>query len=160
MDDFGPLRRTKLRESLSEGIGVPVEKIALRVEAASATWRGGGDQLGGQYPIEGGGPRCQPEHAARDDLAHLARALAKFAESTYAPAKSRLTELDDEDIGQATVEDLGLEVDALVAPQRAEVEGRRPELAEVVGDARRGGQLGEEDEVKLLDDAPHLWTAG
>ena len=53
-----------------------------------------------------------------------------------------------------------LEVDALVAPQRAEVEGRRPELAEVVGDARRGGQLGEEDEVKLLDDAPHLWTAG
>ena len=36
MDDFvGPVKRTELRESLSEGIGVPVEKIALRVEAAS-----------------------------------------------------------------------------------------------------------------------------
>ena len=36
MDDFvGPVKRTELRESLSEGIGVPVEKIALSVEAAS-----------------------------------------------------------------------------------------------------------------------------
>ena len=34
VDDFAG-RRTELRESLSEGIGVPVEKIALRVEAAS-----------------------------------------------------------------------------------------------------------------------------
>ena len=34
VDDFVG-RRTELRESLSEGIGVPVEKIALRVEAAS-----------------------------------------------------------------------------------------------------------------------------
>lgn len=33
--DFGPVKRTELRESLSEGIGVPVEKIALSVEAAS-----------------------------------------------------------------------------------------------------------------------------
>ena len=65
----------------------------------------------------------QPEHASRDDLAHLARALAKFAESTYAPAKSRLNELDDEDIGQATVEDLGLEVDALDVEASVDAQG-------------------------------------
>ena len=65
----------------------------------------------------------QPEHASRDDLAHLARALAKFAESTYAPAKSRLEELEDDDLGHATVEDLGLEVDALDVEASVDAQG-------------------------------------
>ena len=39
------------------------------------------------------------------------------------PAKSRLTELDDEDIGQATVDDLGLEVDALDVEASVDAQG-------------------------------------
>ena len=52
----------------------------------------------------------EPEHVSRDDLSHLASALAKFAESTYAPAATRAAELAPGDPDAATMDDLGLEV--------------------------------------------------
>eukprot|EP00928_Gymnodinium_smaydae_P048182 TRINITY_DN321_c0_g3_i1.p1 TRINITY_DN321_c0_g3~~TRINITY_DN321_c0_g3_i1.p1 ORF type:complete len:531 (+),score=58.26 TRINITY_DN321_c0_g3_i1:61-1653(+) len=39
-------------------------KVLLTVEAAPDVWRAGSDQLGGEYPLKGGGPRCKPGHVA------------------------------------------------------------------------------------------------
>jgi predicted NAD/FAD-binding protein len=38
-------------------------KVFVQTEPSPAAWRGGSDQLGGEYPISGGGARCQPGHA-------------------------------------------------------------------------------------------------
>ena len=55
--------------------------VRVHVEAASPTWRGGGDQLGGNYPVSGGGPRCTAEHAATE----AAKAATAAAAAGVAP---------------------------------------------------------------------------
>ena len=61
--------------------------VRVHVAKADAVWRGGSDQLDGQYPIAGGGPRCQPEHAeaekkraAASDLLYTADEMEEVIE--------------------------------------------------------------------------------
>ena len=51
--------------------------VRVQIEAASPVWRGGCDQLGGDYPVQGGGPRCQPEHAAAEAAAAAAAGVGQ-----------------------------------------------------------------------------------
>lgn len=48
--------------------------VRIHVEPTSPAWRGGGDQQGGVYPVQGDGPRCQPEHAAEQAATNAAKA--------------------------------------------------------------------------------------
>jgi len=61
------------------------EKVLLTLDAASEAWRAGSDQMGGKYPLGGGGERCSSQHAAAQvKMASEVKKAAGFTASVAA----------------------------------------------------------------------------
>ena len=65
-------------------------RVRVTLEASPATWRAGSDQQGGKYPVQGGGPRCQGEHAA----AEIAKVASDASHASHA-ASVEVLEFDE-----------------------------------------------------------------
>ena len=83
--------------------------VRVHTERSPPTWRGGCDQLGGQYPIGGDGPRGGPAHAATS-AAGMAAAASGMPDAGSGAAGVTGGDLDFDELILATPADASLRI--------------------------------------------------